>query len=252
MKIVTFSNQKGGCAKTTSVWALGTGLHHKGYKVLLIDLDAQTNLSFTANVDLLHLETSLYDVFKGKARIEDAIHTIKNGLDIVTGGLDMAQADMEFMQQGREYMLKEHLESIKANYDYCIIDTEPHLGVLTSNALTVSDSVIIPLQADVYGLQGINQLKGFIDTVKKYSNPNLNIGGVLVTRIDNRTTLTQTLLPQIEDTAKAIGTKVFNAKIRATVNVGETAFLHDDIYTVAPTGTATADYLAFVDEFLEG
>jgi len=251
VKTITFSNQKGGCAKTTSVWALGTGLNNKGYKVLLIDLDAQSNLSFTANVDLLNLETRLYDVFKGKASIEKAIQTIKPGLDIITGGLELAQADMEFVQQGREYMLRECLEIVQDTYDYCIIDTEPHLGILTSNALTTSDSVIIPIQADVYGLQGVYNLKAFIDTTKKYSNANLDIGGFLVTRVDNRTTLTQALLPQIEDTAKEIGTKVFESKIRATVNVGETAYLQDDIYKVAPNGTATKDYLAFIDEFLE-
>lgn len=251
MKTITFSNQKGGCAKTTSVWALGTGLNNKGYKVLLIDLDAQSNLSFTANVDLLNLNASLYDVFKGKASIEDAVNEIKPGLDIITGGLELAQADMEFVQQGREYMLRECLEVVQGVYDYCIIDTEPHLGILTANALTTSDSVIIPIQADVYGLQGVYNLKTFIDTTKKYSNPSLNIGGLLVTRVDTRTTLTQTLLPQIESTAQEIGTKVFDSKVRATVNIGETAFLQDDIYNVAPNGTATLDYLAFIDEFLK-
>lgn len=253
MVTVAFSNQKGGCAKTTSVWALGTGLHRKGYKVLLVDLDAQSNLSFTASVDLLNLNTSLYDVFKGNASIEDAIQEVKPGLDIVTGGLKLTSADMDFNHQGREYMLAESLEQVASNYDYCIIDTEPHLGVLTTNALVSADKVIIPLQADIYGLQGMEQLKGFINRIRtgyRPPNPNLIIGGLLVTRVDERTNLTKALMEQIYNTATDMQTKVYGAKIHATVSIGETALLQDDIYTIAPNSTATKDYMAFVDEFL--
>lgn len=253
MITVALSNQKGGCAKTTSAWALGTGLHRKGKKVLLVDLDAQSNLSFTANVDLLNMGVSLYDVFKGKADIKDAIHEIKSGLDIVTGGLKLTSADIEFMQQGREFMLAECLEDIQDIYDYCIIDTEPHLGILTTNALVASNGVIIPIQADIYGLQGMEQLKGFIDRVRTgYRPPNadLKIMGLLVTRVDERTNLAKALLEQINDTAADMGAKVYDTKIHASVSVGETALLKDDIYTVAPTSKTAKDYMTFIDEFL--
>lgn len=255
MVTVVFSNQKGGCAKTTSVWALGTGLHRQGKKVLLVDLDAQSNLSFTANVDLLNLKTSLYEVFKGSANIVDAINEIKPGLDIVTGGLKLTSADMDFNQQGREYMLAESLEQLQNKYDYCIIDTEPHLGVLTTNALVASNTVIIPIQADIYGLQGMEQLKGFIDKIRtgyRPPNANLQIGGLLVTRVDERTNLTKALMEQITSTAAKMQTKVFNAKIHASVSIGETALLQDDIYNVAPNTKVANDYTAFVNEFLEG
>lgn len=253
MITVSFSNQKGGCAKTTSVWALGTGLHRNGYKVLLVDLDAQSNLSFTANVDLLNLKTSLYDVFKGNARVIDAIQTVEPNLDIITGGLQLTSADMDFNQQGREYMLAQALEEISGNYDYCIIDTEPHLGVLTTNALVASNKVVIPLQADIYGLQGMEQLKGFINRIRtgyRPPNPNLEISGLLITRVDERTRLTKALLKPIYATAEEMQTKVYNAKIHATTAIGETALLQDNIFNVAPDATATKDYTAFINEFL--
>ena len=145
MEIVTLTNQKGGVAKTTTSYALGVGLYNAGKRVLLVDMDAQSNLSFTAGVDLNNLQTSLYDVFKGKADIKAAIQPLKvNGLDIVTSGIEMAGADMEFIGIGRENIISEQLEKVEDNYDYCIIDTPPTLGVLTMNALTASDKAIIP------------------------------------------------------------------------------------------------------------
>ena len=122
MKTIAITNQKGGVAKTTTSWSVGVGLHKKGNKVLLVDLDAQTNLSFTAKVDLLNLEHTLYDCFNGKAKINDCIITIDSGLDIIVGGIDLASADRDFNKLGRERMLKKALEPISNDYDFCIID----------------------------------------------------------------------------------------------------------------------------------
>lgn len=250
MVTVTLTNQKGGVGKSTTAFALATGLHNKGYKVLMVDMDAQSNLSYTTGIDLYNLENSMYDVFKGTATIQQAIQSVKIGLDIVVGGLKMTAADMEFTQIGREYLLKKALEQVKGNYDYCIIDTPPTLGVLTMNALASSDKVIIPLFADIYSLQGVEQLEGFINNIKEYCNPNLVVSGLLLTKYNERTVIAQALQDNINTAAETLNTKVYDTKIRATVSVQESQLLKEDIYTNSPNATATIDYLAFVDEFL--
>lgn len=252
LQIVTFCNWKGGCAKTTSVWAFGVGLANKGYKVLLVDLDAQSNLSYTASVDLLEQNNTLYNVLKGNINITDAVQGVRDNLDIITGGYALCGADMDFTQLGREYLLKDAIEPIQNNYDFIVIDTAPHIGVLMMNALTVADKVILPMQADIYSLQGIERLTEFINDIKKYSNPRLKVEGLLITRTDERTTLTKTMVADFEEVAKDFKSKVFKARIRATVSVGESALLKSDLYQVAPNGTATLDYLDFIQEFLEG
>lgn len=250
MVIVTLTNQKGGVAKTTTALALANGLHKKKKRVLMVDMDAQSNLSFATGVDLLNLEASMYDVFKEAADVREAVQTVKDGLDIVTGGLQMAAADMEFTSIGREYLLKKNLDKLSADYDFCIIDTPPTLGVLTMNALTASHKVIIPLFSDIFSLQGISQLQGFIQNVREYCNPDLEIAGLLLTKYTSRTNIAQALDEQIQNAATTLGTKVFNTRIRQAVAVQESQLLKGDIYTKAPRATATHDYMAFVDEFL--
>jgi len=251
MEIITLTNQKGGVAKTTTALALATGIHQKKKKVLMIDMDAQSNLSFTAGVDLLNLEVSLYDVFKGIANINDALQNVKEGLDIITGGLQMTAADMEFTSIGREYLLKKNLAKLSFDYDFCIIDTPPTLGVLTMNALTASHKIIIPLFSDIYSLQGISQLHGFIQNIREYCNPDLEIDGLLLTKYTSRTNIAQALDEQIQNAAATLGTKVYHTRIRQAVVVQESQLLKQDIYAKAPHATATRDYMEFVNEFLQ-
>ena len=162
MKVITLSNQKGGVAKTSTSNALSAGLYNRGYKVLAVDLDPQCNLSFSCGMDMLNTEKTLFDVFKGNADVTETIIPIKLGFDLLPGGLTLAGADMDFTQTGREYMLSEALEKVSENYDYCIIDTPPTLGVLTVNAMTAADYVIIPTTADIYAMQGFTQLYALI------------------------------------------------------------------------------------------
>ena len=253
MKTITVGNQKGGCAKTSTVYALSaalTKLHHK--RVLMVDLDAQRNLSYTAGLDLLNTDNTLYNVFKGNTTLQACITSVGTSMFIVSGGLELSSADFEFTKTGREYMLREALEVVQDDYDYCVIDTEPHLGVMTTNALTASDSVIIPIQADIYGLQGLEQLKGYIDTIKRYSNPSLEIAGILITRYDGRTTISKTMSEQIQDKATEYGIPVFKTKIRQGVAVSESALLQEDIYTVNPRSKVAKDYTEFTEEYLKG
>lgn len=252
MEVVTVGNHKGGVSKTTTVWALGSGLHKRNYSVLLVDLDAQSNLSFTAGVDLLNLEISLYDVFKGKADVNDAIITIETGLDVLVGSIDLVSADREFTGAKSLYMLRDALKKISRNYDYCIVDTPPMLGILNENALTASDRLIIPIKADIYALQGIGQLQSFIEEQREYTNPDLVTEGILITCVDERTNLAKTMMSKFDEIAERLGTKVFKIHIRNAVAIGEAALRQSNIFDEAPNATATKDYQAFIDEFLQG
>lgn len=251
LKTIAICNQKGGVGKTTTAWTLATGLNKKGFKVLLIDLDAQSNLSFTAKVDLLNLKKTLYDVFRDNANVKDALNHINDTMDILTGGISLASADREFVSLGREKMLKKAVKQISDNYDYCIVDCSPSLGVLNENALTLADSVVIPMGVDIYALQGVNQLQGFINDIKENSNPNLKIDGILITRVSENTNLYKDMRPQFEKVADVMSTKVFNTFIRNTIAVSEVSAQRSNLFDEMPNATATRDYKAFIDELLQ-
>lgn len=252
MKTITLSNQKGGVAKTTTTGALASGLSKKGYKVIAVDLDPQCNLSLASGADILNMDQTLYDVFKGSAELSDLIQKTELGYDLITGGLTLAGADMDFTQTGREFMLREALDDIRADYDFCICDCPPTLGILTVNALTASDSVIIPLTADLFSLQGLSQLNLLIQRVRKYSNRDLKIAGLLITRHDERTNVSKALMDQITQTADKLGTKVFSQPIRNSVAVRESQVMRSDLFSEAPKANATIDYQTFIDEFMKG
>ena len=249
MKTIVLTNQKGGVAKTTTAYALAVGLHNKGYTVLVVDADPQSNLSYTAGVDETR-DSTLYDVFKGKCKTSEAVWSNSDtGLDILTVGLAATAADMELSSKvAREYMLRESLQGLE--YDFCVIDTAPTLGLLTMNALTAADYAIIPMNLEVYSLQGMEQLSGFIDNVRKYTNHDLKISGLLLTKYNDRLNLTQALKGNVEKAAELMQTIVYDTKIRESVAVRETQLLRSDIYSEAPKATATLDYMEFIDEFL--
>lgn len=250
MEIVTLTNQKGGVGKSTTALHLAAGLCSKGNRVLMIDLDPQSNLSFTSGADFRTTENTIYNVFRGNTDIKSIIQPVKLGLDIAVGGLLLAGSDMEFNGIARESMLKEELERVQGNYDYCVIDTPPTLGVLLMNALTASDKAIIPLYADAYSLQGIEQLTTFIQSIQKHYNRDLRVDGLLLTKYNNRTIITQVLQDNIETAAGHLKTRVYRTKIRETVKIMESQLERTDIYTSNPNTTASEDYMAFVDEFL--
>lgn len=251
MKVITLSNQKGGVAKTTTCIALATGLYHRGYTVLCVDLDPQSNLSLGVGADVLNMKYTLYDVFKGAASIDDAINHISLGFDLVTGGLMLTTADMEFVTIGREKLLKEALETVQEKYDFCIIDTSPSLGILTANALTASDIVVIPVTADAFAIQGLTQLYDSIQSIRKYSNSDLEIAGLLITRHDERTNISKVLLEDINERAKSMNIPVFSRYIRNGVVIRNSQLMGVDIFTEAPKANVTQDYTVFIDELLE-
>lgn len=251
MTTLTLSNQKGGVAKTSTSNALAAGLYNRNYKVLAVDLDPQCNLSFSCGVDMLNTEKTLFDVFKGNAEVRETIIPLKLGFDLLPGGLTLAGADMDFTQTGREYMLSEALETVSGKYDFCIIDTPPTLGILTVNALTAADYVIVPMTADIYALQGLTQLNALIQNVRRYCNKGLKIAGILLTRYNDRQIISKTLKTNIGQAAERLSTEVFKTYIREGVAVRETQLLQSDLFTDAPKANVTQDYNNFIDELLE-
>ena len=252
MQIIAVANQKGGVGKTTTSTVLASGLYSKGHRVLLCDLDPQTNASFMTGVDVLSV-ANLYDVFKGEKTVEETIVPVRLGFDLLPGSLLLAAADSEFTQTGREYMLKEALDSIKEQYDYIVIDTPPTLGILVTNALTAANKLIIPVGAgDIFSLQGLTQFYGIIQNVRKYCNHELQIAGLLITRYNSRSNVNQALKGQVQQIAEQMETKVFKAAIIESVSVKESQLHKEDLFEQAPRSNAAKDYQAFICEFLEG
>ncbi len=249
MKTIAIINQKGGVGKSTTAFTLASGLKNKGYKTLCIDMDAQGNLSYTAdaNDDLL----TIYDLLAEDADINQAIQHTKN-FDLIASSKALSGADGFITDIGKEYKLKEILESVKNNYDYIIIDTPPALGILTVNALTACDSVIIPAQADIYSLQGIEQLSKTIQPIKKYCNDKLKIDGILLTRYSPRAILSREVAEIANDLAQNLNTKVFKSTIREAIAVKESQINKQSLFDYAPNSNVTNDYLNFVNELLKG
>lgn len=244
--IIGLTNQKGGVGKTTTSSALATGLamHHK--KVLAIDLDPQGSLGFSLGLEIDNCSTIL-DVLKGTTPIQNAIQTTPY-CDVITSNILLSSAELEFTGSGREYLLKKALVPILDSYDYIIIDTPPALNILTVNAYTVANYLIIPMVPEILSLLGLSQLKETIDSVKATFNPNLNVLGILLTKFNKRTILTQEVTEMAVNIATQIGTIVFDTKIRASVSVAEAPAHGESIYEYSPTCNPAQDYTDFVLE----
>lgn len=246
MEIIAVINQKGGVGKSTTAHAIGAGLTLKGHRVLYIDLDAQGNLSYTLGANTGGL--TAMELLQGR-NTQAAIQRTAQG-DIIASSPSLAGADTIITATGKEYRLREALEPLKKNYDYCIIDTPPALGILTINALTACNGAIIPAQADIYSLQGISQLHSTIETVKRYCNPALSIKGIVLTRYNSRAIISREVADMIEQTAGQLQTKLYKAKIRECTAIKEAQATQQSIYSYAPRSNATTDYTALIDEIL--
>lgn len=247
MKVIAIANQKGGVGKTTTANVLIAGLTEKGYKVLGIDLDAQTNL--TISMDARTKRTAL-GVLTGETDAADAIVHTATG-DLIPSSVRLANADILLDETGKEYKLKEAIEPIKDRYDFVVIDTPPSLGTLTLNALTACDYAIVPAQADLYSLQGISELAKTINAIRKYTNPNIKVAGILLTMYNGRTRIAKEVSEVLDQLAAQLDTKVFDSKIRASVKISELQFKKDGLFKYAPKATVTEDYRSWINELLK-
>lgn len=248
MEVVAIVNRKGGVGKTATAQALGAGLLKKGYSVLYVDLDSQTNLSY--GLGAAGSGYSSMDVLTGDATAEQAIQHLQAG-DVIPGSEALDGADATITNTGKEYRLKEALEAVKRQYDYVIIDTPTALGTLTVNALTAANSVIIPVQAEVYSLQGIGQLNKTLEAVKKYCNASLYIRGILITRYNGRTIISRDMQSNLDEIAAQLHTRLYSTPIRECIAIKESQAQQLDIFSYAPRSNAAKDYSAFINEFLQ-
>ena len=239
-KIITVINQKGGVGKTTTAHALGAWLQNKqNKKVLFIDLDQQGNLTYATNAS--HSENNALGLLINAKLDKQAIQTTPTNYQIIPSSPMLANVESMLTMTGREYRLKEALSGLQG-YDYIVMDTPPSLNILTINALTASNFALIPAQADIFSVQGITQLGQTIDAVKRYTNKNLQVLGIILTRYSNRNILSRDLQQVIEDTAKSIHTKTYTQNIREAIAIKEAQALRQDIFSYDAKGNATQDY----------
>jgi chromosome partitioning protein len=196
--VVAVANQKGGVAKTTSVASLGAAFAELGRRVLLVDLDAQASLTFSLGLDPDAVEVSVYEVLLGKASATDAIAATDDGVDLLPSTIELAGAEAQLLSRpGREFVLRSALEGVVDDYDVVLLDCAPSLGVLTLNALTAADEVLIPLQCEMLSHRGVGQLLDTIADVQKILNRELSVLGVLPTMYDARTTHSRAVLADV-------------------------------------------------------
>ena len=245
-KIIAVTNQKGGVGKTTTCAGLCGGLAKLGNKVLAIDLDPQGNLSFSLGVEVEDNFT-IYDVMKGNCDITDAVI---NGdiCDVVPSNILLSGLELEMTGVGREYVLREQLGFIKKNYDYIILDTPPALSVLTINAYTASDELVIPMLCEVLSLQGIAQLRQTIFAVKRYYNKSLVVRGILLNKYNPHYTLTKGVEELAQMIAEQLDTTIFKSKISASVTIAEAPAHGESIITYSPKSRSAMEYMAFIKE----
>lgn len=245
-KVIAVTNQKGGVGKTTTCSALCGGLALQGRKVLAVDLDPQGNLSFSLGVEPDDNFT-IYDVLKGNCDLADAVQS-GAGCDVVPSNILLSGLELEMTGVGREYVLREQLSEVANDYDYIILDTPPALSVLTINAYTASDELVIPMLCEILSLQGIAQLKQTIFAVQRYYNKSLCVRGILLNKYNPRLTLTK----EVEDLAGMIAqqleTTIFKTRISASVCIAEAPAHGESIMTYSPKSKAAREYRDFIAE----
>ena len=249
-KIVSIANQKGGVGKTTTSINLSTILAKKGKRVLMIDADPQGNASSGVGIDREDIEQSVYDILINDATINDVVKktNIKN-LFICPSNINLAGAEVELVSvMSREHRLKEKLDIVKEDYDFIIIDCPPSLGLITLNAFTASDSVLIPVQCEYYALEGLGQLLNTISLVKKHLNKEIEIEGALLTMYDIRTNLSNQVVKEVKS---YFNDKVYKNVIPRNVKLSEAPSYGMPISLYDPRSKGAKSYEKFAKEFLK-
>ncbi|MFC1477866.1 ParA family protein [Candidatus Margulisiibacteriota bacterium] len=242
-------NQKGGVGKTTTTINLGACLAHEGCRVLLIDMDPQGNTTSGVGIDTDKLESTIYQVLAGQTTVIDTIHpTAVDNLHILPADQDLAALEIELAQdEDKAHFLKNSIKDLAEVYDYILIDCPPALGVLTINALTAAEKIIIPLQCEYFALEGLSRLLSTMQMVKKGLNPDLKMEGILLTMFDSRTTLSS----DVEQEAKKhFGDKIFNTFIPRNVRLSESPSYGLPIIRYAPSSKGALAYKNLAKEII--
>ncbi len=245
-KVIAFANQKGGVAKTTTTLNLAAALAEAGHRVLCVDMDPQGNLTMSQGVDPENLERSMYDVLVHDHPIRDVIHRAE--VDVACASIDLASAEIAMSTKiGRERSLDKALRAVKDDYDFVCIDTPPSLGLLTINALTAANKVIVPVQCEYLSMRGLAQLQNTVDMIRENLNPDIEIEGILPTLVDTRTLHAKEALELLEE---SFGDRVFVTRIRKTIRFAEAPVRGMSVLRYDPKGTAAESYRRLAKEVL--
>lgn len=246
-RVYALAQQKGGVGKTTTAINLGAALKERGRRVLLVDLDPQGALSAGLGLDPLALDRTIYDVLRNaRTDLASIIRSTEAGLDLAPANIDLAAAEIELVSEpGREQILKGKLAPVGDAYDYILIDCPPSLSLLTLNALTAADGVIIPVQTQYFALRGMDLLFKTVEKVRARLNPKLKITGILPTMYDARTTHAREVLEELRET---YGKQVFNTAIPHTIKLADSTMAGESILSFHQQSPAAAAYRALAEE----
>ena len=247
-RVIVFANQKGGVAKTTTTLNLAVAFKEKGFRVLVIDLDPQGNLTMSQGMNPDAIERSMFDVLVHRLPISEIIHEAE--VDVAVSSIDLAGAELALSSMiGRERALEKSLLEVRDRYDFIMIDTPPSLGLLTINAFVAATGVIVPVQCEYLSLRGLVQLENTLAMVRENLNPDVKIEGILPTMFDRRTLHSREAVEILEEN---FGDLVFKTRIRKTVRYAEAPVKGSSVLKYDPSGTAAEAYRELAKEVLDG
>jgi chromosome partitioning protein len=245
-QVIALANQKGGVAKTTTTLNLGVALVERGKRVLCVDLDPQSNLTMSQGIDPDELDRTMFDVLVHKTPLEDVI--LEREIDLAASSIDLAGAELALSSMiGRERALQKALLPVRGRYDFVLIDTPPSLGLLTINALTAADGVIVPVQCEYLSLRGLIQLENTLTMIRENLNPDVRIAGILPTMFDGRTLHSREAVEILQEN---FGDLVFETKIRKTIRYAEAPVKGTSVLKYDSKGKAAKAYRDLAGEVL--
>lgn len=249
-RVIAVANQKGGVGKTTTTINLSAALAEQGKKVLLVDLDPQGNATSGVGVDKRELENTVYELLLGELSFEECVvETEFLNLSVLPSNISLSGAEIDLLdREEREYCLKDTLDEVKENYDFIMIDCPPSLNMLTVNAMSAADTVLVPIQCEYYALEGLSQLIHTINLVKKKLNPDLALEGVVFTMYDARTKLS---LQVVENVKRTLKENIYNTIIPRSIKLAEAPSYGMPITAYAPTSPGADSYRLLAMEVID-